>query len=80
MLDVAAYTEHLDAVKVVQVVFEVKFVEVQGRDEGCPVGRGEGRTEESECEVGSIGWKKMYEFVVWDYVWMDRERAGKGFN
>lgn len=53
MLDVASDTENFDAVEVVEVVLEVELVEVEWGNEGCVVGRGEGRAEEGECEVGS---------------------------
>lgn len=53
MLDVASDAEDLDAVEVVEVVFEVELVEVEGGKEGCVVGRGEGGAEKGECEVGS---------------------------
>lgn len=53
LLDVTSDAEDFDAVEVVEVVFEVELVEVEGGDEGCVVGRGEGRTEEGEREIGS---------------------------
>lgn len=55
LLDVAAHGQAAHIVGVVQVVFDVELVEVQGRDEGCVFGREEGRAEEGEDEVWPVG-------------------------
>lgn len=39
----------------VEVVFEIELVEREGRDEGGEAGGEEGRAQEGECEVRSVG-------------------------
>ena len=55
MLDVGADGETGDGVEVVEVVFEVEFVEGEGGDKGGVIGRGEGGAQEGESEVRSDG-------------------------
>lgn len=54
LLNIASDAEDFDTVEVVEVVFEVELIKVEGSDEGGVVGRGEGRAEKCEREVGSV--------------------------
>lgn len=53
LLHVGADGQDFDAVEVVEVVFDVEFVEVDGGEEGGVVGGGEGCAEEGQGEIGS---------------------------
>lgn len=52
LLDVGADGDDFHAVELVEVIFDVEFVGVEGDDEGCVVGWGERGAEEGEGEVG----------------------------
>lgn len=63
LLDVGADGEDFDAVDVVEVVFDVEFVEVERRDERGVIGGREGCAQEREGEVGSV--KRGDGLVLW---------------
>ena len=53
---IAPHAQHLQPVRMIQIVLEIELVEPQRRDEGGPVRGGVGRAEEGECEIWSKGW------------------------
>lgn len=52
---IAPHAQHLQPVRMIEVVLEIELVEPQRRDEGGPVRGGVGRAEEGECEIWSVG-------------------------
>ncbi len=52
---IAPHAQHLQPVRMIQIVLEIELVEPQRRDEGGPVRGGVGRAEEGECEIWSVG-------------------------
>jgi hypothetical protein len=52
---IAPHTQHLQPVRMIEVILKIELVEPQRRDEGGPVrGRMRG-AEEGECEIWSKG-------------------------
>lgn len=62
LFDVRADTQALDAIRMVEVVFQVKFVDVERHDELYEIGREVGCPHHGEGKVGSKNVIEMLDF------------------